>query len=470
VSSRRGTTVRGRARAERREALVPVRPLFRGEDHGATPIRIGRADLGFKDDRWLEPFLAANGETLRRLDIEPSVRVGPEARLELKTGGRIGAAPLLHPTTRKVSAGLLVEPRFRWPALGAVFSAIGYAVEPRLSSGVLVPGSQREVPPWIIAGPVLSRLEALLRHSPRGFVEVTEERSQPRGRVDWGAWARGGLARGDWTRLPCTFTDPQRDPDLMAGARWTLRRLTEDLARMRDSPIGRALHDQAGRLVASLGEGPARRPSAPAIAGQTPWIASAWEAMSWVAEERGLGGATVLDGLAWDLAVDRVWEAWVRTLGAALAPRLGLRLVPPEASRFPLHWRGRARSLTSLAPDVVMRGSDHVIVLEAKYKAHFALLARTRLEDQTEAVRAAHRADVHQALAYASLHDTDVTDVVIVYPRLGGEGPSETAVATMVAGRRTTRLWLMEVPFGFVTPDARSAQLERWIAALRAVG
>jgi hypothetical protein len=32
------------------------------------------------------------------------------------------------------------------------------------------------------------------------------------------------------------------------------------------------------------------------------WIAEAAQAMGWVAEERGLGGSRVLDGMSWDLA------------------------------------------------------------------------------------------------------------------------------------------------------------------------
>jgi hypothetical protein len=45
-----------------------------------------------------------------------------------------GAVPLVGPTTRRVVAGILVEPRFRWPAV---------------SGSALVPGSARDVPPWI---------------------------------------------------------------------------------------------------------------------------------------------------------------------------------------------------------------------------------------------------------------------------------------------------------------------------------
>ncbi|MEZ4234552.1 MAG: hypothetical protein R3B89_35605 [Polyangiaceae bacterium] len=47
--------------------------------------------------------------------------------------------------------------------------------------------------------------------------------------------------------------------------------------------------------------------------------------MGWVADERGLGGARVLDGMSWDLPIDEVWEAWVDAFVTDLAPAAGSR-------------------------------------------------------------------------------------------------------------------------------------------------
>ena len=64
-------------------------------------------------------------------------------------------------------------------ALGAVFNSIGLTVEPGLGGSPLVPGSARDVPAWILAGPVIQRVAALLRHSRRSFVEHQETRFSP---------------------------------------------------------------------------------------------------------------------------------------------------------------------------------------------------------------------------------------------------------------------------------------------------
>jgi hypothetical protein len=116
---------------------------------------------------------------MQRLRLQVDVCADSEVYVRLTPGARIGAMPLVGPATRRVVAGILVEPRFRWPALGAVFNSIGFTVEPALGGSPLVPGSARDVPPWILAGPVIQRVAALLRHSRRSFVEHQETRSSP---------------------------------------------------------------------------------------------------------------------------------------------------------------------------------------------------------------------------------------------------------------------------------------------------
>lgn len=153
----RGQTRKGRYRAGLLSAVTSARPLLKARDHG-EPVSVRGRDIGAAGERWVEPFFAANSAALKRLDLRHEVRADPEVRVLLRPGARIGAIPLLGPATRRVVAGFLVEPRFQWPALGAVFSAIGFTVEPRMGGALLVPGSAREVPPWLLAGPVLERL------------------------------------------------------------------------------------------------------------------------------------------------------------------------------------------------------------------------------------------------------------------------------------------------------------------------
>jgi hypothetical protein len=429
-----------------------AKPLFKTRDHG-DPIAIHAREIGASGERWVEPFLAANLVGLRRLGLQHEVRVDPDLRVLLRPGSRIGAIPLLSPATRKVAAGLLVEPRFRWPALGAVFNAIGFSVEPELGGAALVPGSAREVPPWLLAGPVIERIATMLHHRRRGFVERQETRTSLRGRVDWTAWASRQVPGGAWTTFPCRYTEPDDDPDLIASVRWTLARLEEDLATVAWSPPARRLLRRAGELHAEIGPGLSRRPSSWNLSGVSEWVAAALEAMTWVVEERGLGGARNLDGLAWDLSIDAVWEAWIAAFSAELGRSLGMTASPFQAARRPLCWTGPAHSMGSLAPDVELRGADRVIWVDAKYKAHLDQVARRGWGGLSDDVRAEHRADLHQALAYAALADAPLVDTLLLYPRILEENRSAPTVATVTTGRRRVRLILASVPFGYRNPN-----------------
>ncbi|MBM3882456.1 MAG: hypothetical protein FJ387_22485 [Verrucomicrobia bacterium] len=347
-----------------------------------------------------------------------------------------------------------------------MFGAIGFSVEPSLGGAPLVPGSAREVPPWMLAGPVIERIAALLRHRRRGFIEHAENRTSPRGRVNWMTWATAQVPRGAWTTFPCCFSEPDDDPDLIASVRWTLLRLAEDLSSVAWSSPARYLLRRAAELQSVVGTGAARRPSSRWIrAGASAWVTEAVEAMTWVAEERGLGGARNLDGLAWDLSIDAVWEAWVAAFTAELGRQLGMIASPFQAARRSLRWHGPAQSMGALVPDVELRGAERVVWVDAKYKAHLDLLVRKGWSGLSDEVRADHRADLHQALAYASLADIPQVDALLVYPHIASDDHLPTTVATVTSGRRRVRLVLAAVPFGYRNSEHR----ERCLGSFRAV-
>jgi len=104
--------------------------------------------------------------------------------------------------------------------------------------------------------------------------------------------------------------------------------------------VGRALLSRLDGVDLDVGDGPLTRPVAQRGARDAASVLEALEAMGWVADERGLGGAVVLDGLAWDVSVDAVWEAWVRRFVADLGPRLGLRDGGDRARQIALRWHG----------------------------------------------------------------------------------------------------------------------------------
>ena len=95
-------------------------------------------------------------------------------------------------------------------------------------------------------------------------------------------------------------------------------------------------------------------------------------------------------------------------------------------------------------------------MVDAKYKAHLAEVEESgwrRFEDET---REAHRADLHQILAYASLYDADEVTATLVYPLrcstllMLRERSRDRSYAELLHGGRTVHLELRGLPFGGV--------------------
>ena len=464
----RGRTQRGRERASRGLLELPSgRPLIQAVDHGPG-VRLDAAAVGAAGDRWVEPFLEANGAHLKRLGVSTSVETRGGLSVRLTPSSRIGAVPLLSPSTRRVAAGLLVAPRFRWSALGAVLGDIGFATEPSLGGTPLVPGSARDVPTWLLAAPVVRRLEAFMRHRKRGFTEREEVRQSPRGRVDWMRWATRHVPSGRWTSLPCRYPDPADDPELMAAVRWTLARLDDGLALFHEASAARLLRARVADLRVEVGAGQLRRPTTDFGDADGGWVGEAVQAMGWVAEERGLGGSRVLDGMSWDLRIDEVWEAWVDAFVADLAPRCGFTALRRGTTTRRLNWATPTSSMRMLIPDSGLRGAGRLVWVDAKYKAHLQLLAHRGWSGLEESTRDAHRADLHQALAYAALDEVERVDSVLVYPDLSAKDRGRPAIATVASGRRRVRLLLLGLPFGFHSPEQRESTFAEWRVVLAA--
>jgi hypothetical protein len=111
-------------------------------------------------------------------------------------------------------------------------------------------------------------------------------------------------------------------------------------------------------------------------------------------------------------------------------------------------------AIAHLLPDIVITDRSRVDVIDAKYKAHFAELDERGWCAFTEDAREAHRADVHQILACASLFDGPEVRAILVCPlredtwRNLCERGRDVSVAELFSGQRRVQLELRGMPFG----------------------
>ena len=315
----------------------------------------------------------------------------------------------------------------------------------------------------MLAGPVLARLDELLRSLTRGFELREATVSRPRGSILWHRYIAESLARGAWHHLPCRFPELDRDPTLRRAIRWALERVRGDLLRFGGmDQLALRLAEVALLLLDGLRDVPAERPQSTRTHQQlgqltNPIVRNGLEALGWVVDERGLGGGKEMDGLSWQLALDQLWERYVEAeIRREVAVQGGeVRVGRLKETVFPISWSRRgAGSLTHLVPDIVVRRGRGVHIIDAKYKAHFAEMDVQGWRNLGDEMRDSHRADLHQVLAYASLFDAEEITATLLYP-LRWQTWSElepdkrhVAVANLVHGGRSIRLELRGLPFG----------------------
>jgi len=449
------------ARKSRTRAALRVRPLFSASDHG-RPITLPHEPFVASGQRgWdsgADAFARINEIALRELNVTCGIVATRDGLdVQLTPGDRAGAVPLRSARTRQVAGGLVVQPRFGWTGVGRVLGETGWAAAPRFCELPMVPGSGREIPPWVLAGPVVARLKELLANLKRGYREVTENLHKPRGRTLWQQYS-AQLAKGAWHTLPCQFSTFGPDLMLRSNARWTLERVGHALGRVPGTDlISSALTQEIRQLLQTLADVSPRRPTAqPSLGIDDAVVRLGIEAMGWIRDERGMGAGQEMDGLAWSLELNVLWESYVESVLRREAAVTGEELKSGREGKtaFPLVWTHGPGSMKQLVPDFVMRRGRSVRVIDAKYKAHFAELDEEGWYRMANELRDAHRADIHQVLAYAALYSADEIQAELVYPlrpstfaALERSG-SNVATATLRHGERHIQLKLRGIPFG----------------------
>jgi len=265
--------------------------------------------------------------------------------------------------------------------------------------------------------------------------------------------------------LLCRFPDLDADPILRRMVRWALQRVRDDLAVVGGvDSVARLLVAIADELISKVRDVQPLTPSRSELnrltsgdSGLEASLRRGLEALGWIVDERGLGGGREMDGLAWAAPLESLWERFVEVSVRREAALQGgvVRVGRSRETVVPLDWSDPShRSMGHLLPDIVVTYRDRTDVIDAKYKAHLAELDEQGWRAFTEDAREAHRADIHQILAYASLFDSPEVRGVLVYPlrertwRVLHDRGRDVSVAQLFSGRRRVRLELRGLPFG----------------------
>jgi hypothetical protein len=409
-------------------------PCFEATDSSTTRIA-GSALLPAAPSRDPNPqiarlcsqFIAANRATLLHIDAEIDQQYdGSRVDLVVRTHTKVGAVPLISPTTGRPDYGLIVKPRFEWHGLGPMLSDMGWRVIPAPLSLPMLPRSDRKIPPWVLSTIVLFRLKALLDRLERRFEVVDEIRTAPRGSVNWTAYATRHISRAQFLSVPCRFPDLRDDRDLKAAIRFTLQKQLQGLDGQRTAGafvVG--LLELCQRLLERVRDTPPRQPGPRQLDAwlrgplRTNAFRDGLQAIEWTVDDRGLAGLSDLQGLPWAMSMESFFEAWAETVLGMVAQKIGgtLRSGRKRETLAPLSWEPPyIGSQKYLLPDLVLERGDTTIIVDAKYKEHWEEMQDRPWGQLEDELRERHRADLLQVLAYGNLTASPRIVLVLAYP------------------------------------------------------
>lgn len=377
--------------------------------------------------RLAKQFIRQNQGVLKDFDVSVNLTYdGNTVDLAFEANTKVGALPLLSPTTGRPDYGLVIKPRFDWPGLGPMLAMMGWRVIPTPLRLPLLPRSERKIPPWVLSTIVLFRLQALLDNLNRRFTFAETKLSAPRGQVNWSQYATACLPSAQFLRVPCRFPDLRDDQELKAAIHFTLRKQLASLESQRaGGVVVLQLIDLCQSLLAKVQSVSPRQPS--------PMTLNAWyrsslktdvfrnglQAVEWTIEDRGLAGLADLQGIAWIMSMEMFFESWTETVAEKLSRQIGgvLRTGRKRETVTPLRWNPPyVGSQRYLLPDLVLEREDETIIIDAKYKSHWEELSRHNWHRLTEVLQEQHRADLLQILAYSTLAKTKKVLTCLAYP------------------------------------------------------
>lgn len=452
-------------------AVTPVEEVcLELEDHGVAR-RSAVEFFGLKKlrdphgaaGRLAEQFVDRNRALLATLDVRVDREYdGRDVSLLIRAGSAVGAVPLYSPTSARPDYGIVVQPRFPWMGIGPMLAEMGWRVGPSPLRLPLLRRSERRVPSWVLSSMILVRMNALLDTLDRRFEITQEDRTTPRGQVDWACYATTRLSRANVLSIPCSFPDLRDDRKLKGAVRFTVEKQIRSLETQKEH--GAFVHRllefgrQVWRRVQNV---PVHIPSRGTLDAwmQRPLRAQHFvdgvQGISWTVEDRGLAGLSDLEGIPWRMPMDEFFEAWVETVLTEVTKRTGgrMKVGRKRETVHAVNWQPPyLGSQRALVPDFWIEYEGMTVIVDAKYKRHWEELQHHSWARVEEELREQHRHDLLQVLAYGCLAKTQNVVVCLAYPCSAASWSSLLErgrlhhQAEIAVGLRTVRLWLTAVP------------------------
>jgi len=280
----------------------------------------------FKDHRCQRRFHSIHSRNLKILIKKYLDALGLEIRIESKdendflkviSSNKIGAIPILSLKNHKPMCGIYVEPNLSWEGFGDVCSLIGWPLVPTIiDEDEKVPGGNKSVPPWLLAGPIIRSFYKALERPGRNYTKREEALSLVKGSINFEKYIENNLASGEWQKIPCEYDDLSLDCKYHQYVLAIVDHLLNDLQEVKQFSTSKDLIVMGKIIKKKLGN---TKPIFPRLIdierlhfrGVWNKYKKGFDYSKWLLAQKGLGGPDAGEGLPWAICSEELYELWV---------------------------------------------------------------------------------------------------------------------------------------------------------------
>lgn len=410
-------------------------------------------------------FLGLNKKGFDSLGLKISlISRDNKGYLKVTSSNIIGAIPLLSLKNNDAVSGIYVEPNFSWSGFGEICDLIGWSLVPSIIEGIkLVPGGNKSIPSWLLAGPIIKSFFNALKRPGRNYITREEELSLIRGNVNYEKYIEKNLVSGKWQIFQCKYDDLSLDCSHHRYIVPIVKRLLSDLQKRETFNTSNNDIQKLGKIILKKLE--YVNPKWPrsldidklSFRGVWSKYKQGFKYSKWLLYQQGLGGPDDGEGLPWAVCSEELYELWVGYIAQKWAKNIGasIKTSSNRSSIIPIDWNVQyEKTMSYLIPDYVVERDEEVWVFDAKYKNLIKDLVDFQWYQLDDSTKEAHRSDLHQILAYSSAYNKDKIVSILAYP-FDYIGKSEKLIKYTRIGKfsqtfgRNVWIVLIPIPMGY---------------------
>lgn len=362
--------------------------------------------------QYLQKFIDYNSTLFKFIGVQPLI-IGSDQNTSLifRSSSYIGSIPLRASDSGKQIGDFVVMPRFtgpdRFEDYIAILNLLGTEINPEVIDSLpLASGRNFRPPLYLEALKFISALELLIATNWQKFDNVEKVSSQPSGQINWTKYAINEFKIENRLRFPVRNNILSEFHPEYSEIRYVFNLCRSELLSSNAPPrIKNLIRERLSFIEDRLYHHRPKVANSLSIrSSDSPIVRECKDQANKILNYK------LVDSTAWRVDFSDVFEKFVQYIFKEVAKETGGKLFTNFKfhSRSPKHY---SWELKHIEPDAIYKIGNILLFIDAKYKSNLY-----NKFDKSEILKADHRHDLHQIMAYTSFSSTDVKYGFLCYP------------------------------------------------------